>query len=134
MKQLLGQHKKKQVRAAVANQFFELGAIVELVLQRAQVAQQASVTPVADRDEILRIKLRKERIAIAQMRVVRAQARFKNLPALADHFETPACRFAVAIVSSQVAKRLFALKDRGRSRLLSLPSVRGHVSTIPALR
>ena len=54
------------------------------------------------------------------MRVVRAQARFENLPALADHFETPACRFAVAIVSSQVAKRLFALKDGGRSRLLSL--------------
>src|SRR5437762_188234 len=48
------------------------------------------------------------------MQVVRAQARFENLPALADHFETPACRFAVAIVSSQVAKRLFALKDRGR--------------------
>jgi len=68
------------------------------------------------------------------MRVVRAQARFENLPALADHFETPARRFAVAIVSSQVAKRLFALKDRGRSRLLSLPSVRGDVSTIPALR
>jgi len=53
MKQLLGQHKKKQVRAAVANQFFELGAIVELVLQRAQVAQQAKVAPMADRDEIL---------------------------------------------------------------------------------
>jgi len=103
-------------------------------LQRAHVAQQASVTPVADRDEILSIKLRKERIAIAQMRVVRAQARFENLPALADHFETPACRFAVAVVSSQVAKRLFALKHRGRSRLLSLPSVRGDVSTIPALR
>src|SRR5947207_328824 len=47
------------------------------------------------------------------MRVVRAQARFENLPALADQFEMPACRFAVAIVSSQVAKRLFTLKDRG---------------------
>src|SRR6184192_3367741 len=42
------------------------------------------------------------------MRVVRAQARFKNLPALADHFDTPASRSELACVGR-------SLRDAGVS-------------------
>jgi hypothetical protein len=52
---------------------------------------------------------------------------------LADCFETSARGLALAIVSSQITKRLFALKDRRRSNLFLLPAVRGYVGPIPAL-
>ena len=48
---------------------------------------------------------------------MRAQACFKNLATLTDCFEPLARGLAVAIVSSQIAKRLFAFEDRCRSNL-----------------
>src|SRR5216110_1276959 len=56
-KQLLGQDQEKQVRAAVAHQLVELGAIVEAILQRTQLAHKTRVPAVTDRAEVLGIEL-----------------------------------------------------------------------------
>jgi hypothetical protein len=65
---------------------------------------------------------------------VRAEARFEKLAAFANRLEMPARSFAVAIISSQIAKHLFAFKNRCRLNLFSLPSTTGHISTITAPR
>src|ERR1041385_6642051 len=44
----------------------------------------------ADRGEALRVKFREERISAPQAWIMCAQARFENLAAFADRFETPA--------------------------------------------
>lgn len=106
---------------------------MEAVLRGAQIAQEARVPAVAYRAKILRIELREERIAIVQVWVMCAEARLKNLAAVADRVEPLARSFAVAIVSPQIAKRLFAFKDHSQSRLFSPPTIRGYVDTVPAL-
>ncbi len=58
-KELFRQDEEKQIRAAVANQFVELGAIVEPILQRAQLTQNARVTAVSDHGEIRQIEFGK---------------------------------------------------------------------------
>jgi len=50
---LFGQDDKKQIRAAVANELLEFCAIVDPILQRPQLTNEASVTAVADRAEVL---------------------------------------------------------------------------------
>src|SRR6266545_4770652 len=62
------------------------------------------------------------------------QARFEKLATFANRFEALSCSIALAIVSSQIAERLFAFKDRCRSNRFWLWSIGGHVGTIPALR
>jgi hypothetical protein len=88
------------------------------------------VTAMTDRAEVLQVELREERIAISQVRIVRAQARLKNLAAFADQLKTLERSFPMTIISSQVAERLFAFENRCRSYLFSLPSMRGNVRTV----
>src|SRR5947207_14675519 len=92
------------------------------------------MTAVPDRGEGLRIELGEKRIAISQVRIVRTKACFKNLAALADRVEPAARGLAVAIISPQIAKRLFAVKDCCRYNVFSLPSTRGQISTVATLR
>src|SRR5262249_12563523 len=73
------------------------------------------------------------RIAIVQVWVVCAQARFEKLAAFTDRFESPVRRLAVAIVSSQIAERLLAFEYCCRSNLLRVWPVTDHVGAIPAL-
>jgi hypothetical protein len=91
------------------------------------------VTAMTDRAEVLQIELREERIAIPQVRIVRAQARLKNLAAFADQLKTLERSFPMTIISSQIAERLFAFENRCRSYLFSLPSMRGNIGTVPTL-
>jgi len=81
-------------------------------LQNPQLTNEARVTAVADRAEVLGIKLREKRITIVKVWIVRAEARFENLTAITDHFESPAHDLAVTIVPSQIAQRLFAFEHR----------------------
>jgi hypothetical protein len=67
---------------------------------------------VADRAEVLGIKLRKKRITIVQIWIMCAEARFENLTTITDRFEPPARGFAMAVVSSKIAQRLFAFENR----------------------
>jgi len=67
---------------------------------------------VADRAEVLRIELREKRIAIVQVWIMRAEARFENLTTITYCFESPARGLAVTVVSAQIAQRLFAFEDR----------------------
>jgi hypothetical protein len=64
---------------------------------------------------------------------MRAQAPFEKLTALGHGFESLAGGIAVAIISPQIAKRLFTLKDRCRSNSLGCQSIRGDVGTVSAL-
>jgi hypothetical protein len=91
------------------------------------------VTAMTDCAEVLQIELREERIAIPQVRIVRAQARLKNLAAFADQLKTLERSFSMTIISSQIAERLFAFENRCRSFLFSLPSMRGNIGTVPTL-
>jgi transcriptional regulator of nitric oxide reductase len=63
---------KNQVRTAIPEQLLELGAVVQPILQRPQLTNQACVASVADRAEVLGIKLRKKRITIVQVRIMPA--------------------------------------------------------------
>jgi len=67
---------------------------------------------VTDRAEVLGIELREKRIAIVQVWIMRAEARFENLATITDRFESPARGLAVTVVSAQIAQRLFAFEDR----------------------
>src|SRR5438874_2107564 len=58
--------------------------------------------------------------------------RFENLPPFANHLEPPARNFAVAIVSPEVAERLFTFKNHCRSNLSALTAISRHISPIPA--
>ena len=99
-----------------------------------EVSQETRISAVTDCREVFGIELGEERITIAQVRIMRAQAALKSLAALADCVEAAARSCAVTIVSPQIAKRSFAFKDRCQSSLFSLPSIRRYVGTIPALR
>jgi hypothetical protein len=68
---------------------------------------------VADRTEVLRIELREKRIAIVQVWIMRAEARFEKLATITDRFEPPARALTATVVSSQIAERLFAFEHRG---------------------
>jgi hypothetical protein len=81
-------------------------------LQRPQLTDEAGVTAVADRAEVLGIKLREKRIAVVQVWIMRAEARFENLATITHRFEPPARGFAATVVSSQIAERLFAFEHR----------------------
>jgi len=58
---------------------------------------------------------------------------FEKLAALGNRFESLASGVALTIISTQIAERLFTLKDRCRSNLLRRQSKRGDVGTIPAV-
>jgi len=103
-------------------------------LQRTQLTHETRITAVADRDEIFGVKLGKKRIAILQVWVVRAQARFEKLAAFADCFQPTARGLAVAIVSSQIAERLFAFEYCCRSNFFWVWPIARHVGAIPAFR
>jgi hypothetical protein len=60
------------------------------------------------------------------------QARFENLATFADRFQTGARSFALTIVASEVAERLFALKNCCRSEFVSLSSISSQVGAVPA--
>ena len=103
-------------------------------MQGTHVTQKMRVTAMTDRAEVLQIELREERIAIPQVRIVRAQARLKNLAAFADQLKTLERSFPMTIISSQIAERLFAFEDRRRSDLCWRGSLSSYVGTISALR
>ena len=62
-----------------------------------------------------------------------AEALFESLAALGNRFESLPGRFALTIISPQIAERLFTLKDRYRSNLLRRQSIGGDIGTIPAV-
>src|SRR5438046_653388 len=61
-----------------------------------------------------------------------AKALFEKLTALADRFELLASSVTHAIISPQIAQRLFTFEDCCRSNFLRRQSVRGDVGTISA--
>jgi hypothetical protein len=67
---------------------------------------------VADRAEVLGIKLWEERITIVQVWVMRAEARFENLATITYCFEPLARGVTATVVSAQIAQRLFAFEHR----------------------
>jgi len=56
-------------------------------LQRPEFTNEPGVAAVADRAEILGIKLREKRITIVQAWIMRAETRFENLATITDCFE-----------------------------------------------
>jgi len=87
-----------------------------------------------DRDEIFGVKLGKKPIAIVQIWIVRTQTRFEKLAAYADRFQPTARGLAVAIVSSQIAERLFAFEYCCRSNFFWVWPIARHVGAIAAFR
>jgi hypothetical protein len=63
---------------------------------------------------------------------VRAKPLFEKLAALANRLESLAGSIALAIISPQIAKRLFTLKNRCGSNSLRRQSIRSDVGTISA--
>src|SRR5262249_2176462 len=111
----------------------ELGTVVQAILQRAQFTDEARVTTMTDRSKVLAIELREKRIAIVQVRVVRAQARFEKLATFAYCLKPLPFRVGVAIISSQIAECLLAFKYGRRSNLLRMWPIAGDVGSISAL-
>ena len=66
----------------------------------------------ADRAEVLGIKLREKGITIVQVWIMRAEAGFENLTTITDCFDSLPGGLAMTVVSSQIAQRLFAFEDR----------------------
>ena len=66
----------------------------------------------ADRAEVLGIKLREKGITIVQVWIMRAEARFENLATITDRLEPSTRGLAVTVVSSQIAQGLFAFEHR----------------------
>jgi hypothetical protein len=62
------------------------------------------------------------------------QARFENLAAPANSLEALARDITMAVVSSQIAKRLLAFKDCGRSNLFRLRPIGSHIGAISRSR
>ncbi|PYJ51473.1 MAG: hypothetical protein DME83_07335 [Verrucomicrobia bacterium] len=62
------------------------------------------------------------------------QARFENLAPVAKGLEALACGITMAVVPSQIAKRLLAFKDCRRSNLFRLWPIGSHIGAIPTLR
>jgi hypothetical protein len=61
-----------------------------------------------------------------------AKARFEKLAALANRLDLLAGIFAAAIISPQIAKCLFTLKNRSGSNPLRCQTIRSNVGTISA--
>ena len=102
------------------------------MLQGAQLTQNSRVTTVTDRGEIMQIEFRKQGITVPQVRVMGAETLFEKLAALANRLELLAGGIALAIISPQIAKRLFTLKNRCGSDSPRRQSIRSDVGTIPA--
>jgi hypothetical protein len=62
-----------------------------------------------------------------------AEAPFEKLAALGNCFELLAGGVALTIISTQIAERLFTLKDRYRSNFPRRQSICDDVGTIPAV-
>jgi hypothetical protein len=60
------------------------------------------------------------------------EALFEKLTTFANCFEVPASGVAPAIISPQIAQRLFTFKDCGGSNHLRYQPTRGDVGTVPA--
>jgi hypothetical protein len=88
---------------------------------------------VADPGEIRQIEFGKQGLAVPQVRIMCAEAPFEKLTALGNRFEPLTCGVAVAIISPQIAERLFTLKDRCGSNSLLRESIRRDIGTISAL-
>ena len=86
-----------------------------------------------NRSKVLAIELREKRIAIVQVGVVRAQARFERLATFAYCFDPSPCRSGVAIVSSQITECLLAFEYGRRSNLLRVWPIAGDVGAVSAL-
>ena len=71
-KQNSRQNEIKYISAAIPDQRFELGAIVEPILQSVQIAQHPSISAVLNRDEIVGIVFRKERVGDPEIREMNA--------------------------------------------------------------
>src|SRR5512133_2837916 len=100
------------------------------MLQRPQLTNEAGVAAVANRAEVLRIKLREKRITIVQAWIMHAETRFESLATITYSFKSLACGLAATVVSPQTAQRLFAFKDRRRSNLPGDRPIAGHIGTI----
>ena len=59
---------------------------------------------------------------------------FEDLTAVANRIEKLASALAVAIIPSQIAKRLLAFKNRRRSKLFPQRSIRRDICAISASR
>src|SRR5262249_23114848 len=62
------------------------------------------------------------------------EARFENLAAITDRFQSPPRRLGVTVVSSQIAQRLLTFEHCRRSNLLWNIPVAGHIGAVPASR
>src|SRR4026207_1777786 len=86
----------------------------------------------ADHSEIGQIEFGKQGIAVPQVRIVCAKPRFEKLAALANRLESLSGSIALAIISPQIAGRLFPLKKRRGPNSLRRQSIRSGVGTMPA--
>ena len=78
-KQFVGQNQKKQIRTAVADETLEFRSAVEPILERGRFAQNAPITAVSDRVEIVRIVFGEKRITGSESGIVNAKMFFENL-------------------------------------------------------
>ena len=78
-KQFVRQNQKKQIRTAVADEALEFRSAVESILERGRFAQNAPITAVTDRVEIVRIVFGEKRITGSEGGVVNAKMFFENL-------------------------------------------------------
>ena len=101
-------------------------------MQGTQLAQKSRVTTVADHGQIRQIEFRKQRITVPQARIMCAETPFEKLAASANRLESLAGSIALAIISPQIAERLFTLKNRRGSSSLRCQSICSDVGTIPA--
>jgi hypothetical protein len=106
--------------------------VIDTILQNAQSTSDGSITAVADRREVPRIKLGEQPINTPPGWVVRAQTCFEKLASTANYFQAIARSFVVAVIAPQIAERLLTFKNRGVSNLVFLRSIGSYVGTVPA--
>src|SRR6266478_776877 len=80
----------------------------------------------------MRIEFGKERIVNPQIGIMHSQVFFEDLTAVASRFKESASVLALAVVLSQIGKRLLAFKDRCRPKLFRQRSISCDVGTISA--
>jgi hypothetical protein len=102
-------------------------------LQSAKIAQESGVATVAEHSEIRQVEFGKQGITGSQAGIMCAEARFEKLAAPRNFFEPLVSRLALAVISSQIAKCLFTLKDRCGPNLPGRQPIRGDIGAISTL-
>ena len=132
--QLVRQNEKEKIRTTVPDQALELGPAIEAILEGGGLSQNAPITAVTDRIEIVRIIFGEKRIASPEGRVVDAKMLLENLAPAPERAKAFACRRGLAIIAAQIRQRLFAFEDRGHGLLADARSIGRHIGPIAALR